>query len=308
MDQSKAFDRLSHRYLFKLLDHMELGTLISGSVKRIYKQSFTKIVVNSTVTEKIMIKSGVKQGCSLSMFLYILCIEELLTRIKLNKDIKGLKFNIYNRFECKAVGYADDIAGTLIDYQSIGLFFQEFKDWGGISGAILNTNKTQILALNSNYTNYEGIQFINSLKILGIEFNRNGVSKNNIIKAIENLSKSVNIWKTVKTNMLERIVICKTFILSKLWYVVNFLILEEKYIVSIERMIFMFIWNSPMELIKRKTLCLDYEEGGLKMICIRTKIKTILLKNFLDIILNKERMFYQLSVKWLKFKLRGYDY
>ena len=69
----------------------------------------------------------------------------------------------------------------------------------------------------------------------------------------------------------------------------------------------MFIWNSPMELIKRKTLCLDYEEGGLKMICIRTKIKTILLKNFLDIILNKERMFYQLSVKWLKFKLRGYD-
>ena len=108
--------------------------------------------------------------------------------------------------------------------------------------------------------------------------------------------------------MLERIVICKTFILSKLWYVVNFLILEEKYIVSIERMIFMFIWNSPMELIKRKTLCLDYEEGGLKMICIRTKIKTILLKNFLDIILNKERMFYQLSVKWLKFKLRGYDY
>ena len=116
------------------------------------------------------------------MLLYIFCIEE-----------------------CKAGGYADDISGFLKTLESIGLFFNEFEEWGSISGAILNVNKTKILALNSNYTVFNNIRFIEKLKILGIEFNSRGISENNLENIIERIEKSVFIWSCVNMSVIDRI-------------------------------------------------------------------------------------------------------
>jgi hypothetical protein len=71
----------------------------------------------------IYIISGLKQGCALSMFLYILCIEELIIRLKQNEEIKGFVINIIKWYECKAAGYADDISGFLKSINSISFFF-----------------------------------------------------------------------------------------------------------------------------------------------------------------------------------------
>jgi hypothetical protein len=65
-------------------------------------------------------------------------------------------------------------------------FFNEFKEWGRVSSAILNVEKTKILALNSKFREYNGIKFINTLKILGIEFNHKGVTRNNVDKILKN--------------------------------------------------------------------------------------------------------------------------
>ena len=59
-------------------------------------------------SEKIKIKSGIKQGCVFLMILYILAIEELIVRIKANPGIKGyVKMN----FETKISACVDDIVG-----------------------------------------------------------------------------------------------------------------------------------------------------------------------------------------------------
>ena len=304
VDQSKAFDRISHKYLFKLLEHMNFGSFILNSVKKIYNKSYCKIVVNNTLSENVMINSGLKQGCALSMLLYILCIEELIVRIKNNSLIKGIVVNAINRYECKAGGYADDICGFIKDYNCINVFFNEFKQWGTVSSAILNVDKTKILALNSGYSEYNNIKFTNQLKVLGIEFNKNGVMRENVDKVINKIEKSVNIWDGVYLNTLERVIVSKTFILSKLWYVMNFICMNESEIKRVDLLIHKFIWNNSFEMIKRNTLCLPYESGGLNTVCLRAKLKTIQVQNFINIYLNRERMFYQLSVKYLKFELR----
>ena len=69
VDQSKAFDRISHKYLFKLLEHINFGDFILRGIKRMYDNSCAKIVVNNTLCEEIKIKSGLKQVCALSMLL-----------------------------------------------------------------------------------------------------------------------------------------------------------------------------------------------------------------------------------------------
>jgi hypothetical protein len=298
VDQSKAFDRISHKYLFKLLEHINFGDFILRGIKRMYDNSCAKIVVNNTLCEEIKIKSGLKQGCALSMLLYIMCIEELIVRIKKNTHIKGYILNTTNKHECKAGGYADDIAGLLTNYECIEPFFNEFKEWGRVSSAILNVEKTKILALNSKFREYNGIKFINTLKILGIEFNHKGVTRNNVDKILENIKKSVIIWDGVRLNTLERVVVSKTFILSKLWYIINFIKLSEENIKIIESVIHKFIWCNSIELIKRNTLILPYESGGLNSVCLRAKIETSYIQNYINILNNNQRMFYQLSSKY----------
>ena len=95
------------------------------------------------------------------------------------------------------------------------------------------------------------------------------LSQNNqlVVLFLPNMARVLTHINKIKKNK-------KTFALSMLWYQANFVVLNESVIKKIETMAYKFIWNS-CELIKRDTLLLDYNEGGLKMISIRAKLKTI---------------------------------
>jgi hypothetical protein len=102
VDQKKAFDSISHNYLFGLLENLNMGDFMYKNIKRLYVNSYATIIVNKLRSEKIKIKSSIKQGCALSMMLYVIAIEELLLRIKKNENIKGYEENILKKYELKA--------------------------------------------------------------------------------------------------------------------------------------------------------------------------------------------------------------
>ena len=68
--------------------------------------------------------------------------------------------------------------------------------------------------------------------------------------------------------MLQRITALKTFILSKLWFILNFIYLDKNEIMMLERKIYLYLWSNKQELIKRSTLIKAKNEGGLDMIDI----------------------------------------
>ena len=307
VDQSKAFDRVSLAYLFKLLEHMNLGAFLISSIKRVYEKSYAQVMINSQLSEKIYTKSGLKQGCSLSMLLYVLCIEELIERIKNNHKITGYRVNVLRSFIIKISAYADDMCGVLSNFESIEEMFSEMFEWSKVSGAKINSEKTKILAINSRYNAYDGVSFTNELKLLGIIYNMKGLSKTNLKSVKEKLDSSLQIWKGTSLNILERIIVCKTFLLNKLWYVANFMKMDEKYVSEIEKMIYTFIWNGAIEMISRRTLILPYERGGLAMMSVRARLETIQYSQFRNIVLNKHTLEYQLGVFWLKFALRDFQ-
>ena len=296
-DQKKAFDSISHRYIFALLKHIDFGDFIFNNIKRIYTESTAKIVLNKFETIFINIRSGIKQGCALSMILYIIAIEELLLRIKLNGNIKGYKLIGLDEREIKATAYADDIVGYVSDTLSIQLFFQEFDEWGEISGASINRDKTVIIHINEKRS-------VEDFKVLGVFFNKKGISTINIKNVFEKIRRAIHIWDIPSLNMLDRITITKTFLLSKLWFIATFVKISKEKIKELNSMIFKFIWHSPIELIKRDTLILPYQDGGMSMFHLSARLKTIALQTYLYIRRNYQRDFYQLSIKWLKFQLR----
>ena len=103
-----------------------------NNIKRLHEHSYALIILNQLMSEKINIKSGIKQGCALSMMLYIIAIEELLIRINNNNKINGYCIHIMKKREMKVSAYADDVTGYTIDESATKEFFLEFDEWGDI--------------------------------------------------------------------------------------------------------------------------------------------------------------------------------
>ena len=90
-----------------------------------------------------MLNSGVRQGCPLSLYLFILSVEVLTNAIRQKKEIRGI--TVKDK-EIKLRQYADDT--TLISDGSEESLLESLKiieHFGNISGLRLNNKKTEAL-------------------------------------------------------------------------------------------------------------------------------------------------------------------
>jgi exonuclease III len=304
IDQRKAFDKISHNYIFKVLKKIGIGQRILSLIETLYNGSYTKIDINGNYSEDIIIRNGIKQGCPLSMWLYILAIEQLFLKIKANEKITGYRLNILDKQEIKCRAYADDVTMMVKDHNSILETFNEFEIWGEFSGAEINRDKTKILKINCEVTQELDKLVVDEMEILGIIFDKNGISKKCMKISIENLSKSIMMWTNIKLDLFQKVTAIKTFMLSKIWYVMNFTTASNNQIKNINTIIYNYLWNGKRDFIKRKTMILSTEDGGVDMICIQTRIAAMHVKYMMEIIAYNGKIEYQYPLKWFKFLIR----
>ena len=77
-------------------------------VKLLYSKPCVFIKNNGFFSDTFSIFRGVRQGCSLSSLMFILCMEVLSQHINQNNKIKGLSIDKENNQNVKVVQYADD--------------------------------------------------------------------------------------------------------------------------------------------------------------------------------------------------------
>ena len=304
LDQEKAFDRIQHQYIFDLLKHINLNDKVYKLIYELYQNNQTQLLINGEFSTSIDIHNGIKQGCALSMLLYILCIEEIIIRIKLNQNIHGYKVNSHLQTTIKIVAYADDTTIIVTDETSVIEIKNEFDRWCLYSGAKLNITKTSVLTNDYLFQNRLNIIIEENLKILGIYFNINGLSKKNF----DNISNQINLfkktWYNINLSMIERCLAINVFLLSKLWYIANFHYFKDEQLKLINKTIHNFIWHSNSERIKRDSLIMNYDDGGLKLVKIKAKLQAMQIKHFIEITNNYEKPCNQYAIIWLKFLFR----
>ena len=105
LDFLKVFDRLDFDFIFLTLKKFWYGNKFINLTKVCYNNIQSKIKINGLLSEPFTLKRGVRQGCPLSMLLYIIAAEILANFIIVNKRIKGTQ--IGNQ-EIKVVNFADD--------------------------------------------------------------------------------------------------------------------------------------------------------------------------------------------------------
>ena len=90
-------------------------------VKLWYTNISSSVIVKNYISETFPLSRGVRQGCSLSPLLYILCFEPFANKIRNLDEIKGLIMSGTN-LEVKQTIYADDDTAILTSETSVSKF------------------------------------------------------------------------------------------------------------------------------------------------------------------------------------------
>ena len=130
----------------------------------------TCVLVNGFRTKQVPINKCVQQGDPLSLYLFLLAVEPLVSTINNDTRIEGLGKGRKQNVKCPS--YADDSTLTLIGSPSVCLAFEIIQRFSEATGLKLNIKKTQGIMVGSSCTNNRlpSINWRNkSIKILGIE-------------------------------------------------------------------------------------------------------------------------------------------
>ena len=81
LDAEKAFDKIQHPFMLKVLERSEIQDPYLNLVKAIYSKPVVNIKLNGEKLEAIPRKSGTRQGCPLSPYLLNIVLEILARAI-----------------------------------------------------------------------------------------------------------------------------------------------------------------------------------------------------------------------------------
>ena len=125
------------------------------------------------------------------------------------------------------------------------------------------------------------------MKILGVFFNDSieaSLITQNWEPKIEEMKKAILGWSRHNSTLLGKCIIVKTFLISKIAYILQSLSLPDEILTEIDTLLFRFLWKKKNfnsrahEKIKRSVLCLNGSEGGINMISIKDQQKVMLIR------------------------------
>ena len=87
VDYEKAFDSLDREILWKLLPHYGVPMKFVNLIRNSYERLSCRVVYEGQLTENLEVKTGVRQKCLLSPFLFILAIDWIMKAVT-NQKLK----------------------------------------------------------------------------------------------------------------------------------------------------------------------------------------------------------------------------
>ena len=106
LDSEKAFDKIQHPFRIKVLERSGIQGPYLNKIKAIYRKPVAKSKINGEKLDAIPLKSGTRQGCPLTPYLFSIVLEVLARVIHQQKGIKGIQIR---KEEIKISLFADDM-------------------------------------------------------------------------------------------------------------------------------------------------------------------------------------------------------
>ena len=289
IDWEKAFDRVNWQFLIKIMHKMKFPIFIIKWIMILYTNIESVCLVNGHFSDVFKVYRGIRQGCPLSMLMFVIFQNPLYLAIENTNRIKRIEVFGNNT---KEIGYADDTNVIVIDDEGIVEVFKIIDCFVKATNSKVNINKTKIYG----FGNWKGrmIWPIQNLKVeeecfktLGIHFSCDyDIALKTMWKYIyDKIKIRVSIMRNRSFTLYQKAILVNSLISSKIWYASHVYPFPMKYATLINKEIFQFIWGSGSNPIRREVLYNKKENGGLGLLNIYQKSKSIfvstMIKSFL---------------------------
>ena len=200
LDASKAFDKVKHDKMFKMLVDYNICPLLLRMIMVMYENGNAKVKWNNNYSEIFKIRNGVKQGGVLSPFLFSIYLDPLINKIKNSGYGCHIGETPYN-----IAAYADDIVLLTPTIKSLKILINFCENYSKEYALEFNSNKSKIMIFSNNSKvrnskpsiklNGDKLEITNNYCHLGI--NIENENKHNLVK-FDNIVRDLY----VKTNSL----------------------------------------------------------------------------------------------------------
>ena len=274
IDYEKAFDRVRHGDLMKILDEVGIGARERRVISNLYWEQEAAVRVGEELTEYQGVARGVRQGCVMSPDLFNLYSEMVMRQLQ---DIEGIKIGGYN---INNVRYADDTVLVADDAEKLQELVSVVVRASEERGLTVNKEKTKVMvASKSSNTvrvqisvNDATLEQVNSFKYLGSVLTEE-------CRCTTEIKKRVGIAKTAfikmrnfltsrKVSVLVRRRAVKTYIWSILLYGAEAWTINKEMEKRLEAME-MWLWRRMMKVswVERKS-----NEEVLRMVGVKREL------------------------------------
>lgn len=269
LDQEKAYDRVSHAYLWAVLERFGIPGDCIRMIKALYLGRETNVYINGFKSEPIEILSGVGQGDPISCPLFDISIEGfalLLHASALSGVAVGSK-------RITSIMFADDtvIPSSMTDVEKDARITNNcLITYGAASGSKVNYPKSTVLIIGGKDPDP-------GLVNQGVKVSRRGTTHLGIPVGV-NIEQEIEIfWAEIQLKIAEvttewlkchmssrgRILISKAKQLSLVRYAMQFLPIPERTIKAMEANVWKLVWNGKDRGdINRNGALLPLAEGG----------------------------------------------
>ncbi|KAK3522076.1 hypothetical protein QTP70_022608, partial [Hemibagrus guttatus] len=265
LDQEKAFDRVEHEYLWKVLETFGFNPGFVAMIRVLYCEIESVLKVNGGLCAPFRVYRGIRQGCSLSGMLYSLAIEPLLN--KLRSFLSG--FNIpHANASVYLSAYADDLVVMINTQEDVNVLAAILNDFQILSSTKVNWTKSEAILVGEwgggQPSLPGGLAWKRGgFKYLGVYLGTNEFLNKNWEGSVEHVKGRLSRWKRLvpKMSYRGRTLVINNLAASSLWHKLACVDPPPNLLANIQAQLVDFFWDG-LHWIPQSVLHLPKEEGG----------------------------------------------
>nr|KAG5711041.1 hypothetical protein BaRGS_013775 [Batillaria attramentaria] len=176
VDYRKAFDSLHRDTLWQLLRHYGIPPKLSRLIQTSYEGMACQVVHQGKLSRRFDVKTGVRQGCLLSPFLFLLAIDWIM-KTTTEGTRNGIQWTLWTQLD--DLDFADDLALLAHSHQQMQDKTSTLATTSAQVGLDIHPQKTKVLKINATSAapvtlNGNNLEEVDSFTYLGSIINQQG--------------------------------------------------------------------------------------------------------------------------------------
>eukprot|EP00253_Pinus_taeda_P027254 PITA_27254 len=255
LDMENAFDRVNRNFLSKVLLSFRFSSTFVHLIKACIDNPWIAPLVNGRPTNFFKAKRGIRQGCPLSPYLYILMADSLSRKLNAERDsgiLPGLKTTTGTEPSNHALFVDDSLLLGGASTRIARAFDKVLRSYCRVTGAAVNNNKSEVYSWNINQQELAGITSILGFKgntewdrftYLGLPI-ISGINKRALWSGIiSKMKKKIAAWGGHWLTKGGKVVLIKSVLSAYPIFQATFLLAPRNVMEQISKLLREFLWQ-----------------------------------------------------------------